>query len=47
MKEKAIHVAIWVTIVIIFAAPITWKVFQWNECRGLGHSFFYCLNHTF
>lgn len=30
---------------LIIAAAIVWSVFQWLECRDMGFSVFYCLQH--
>lgn len=32
---------------LLIAAVIGWTFFQWQECRALGHTVFYCINHTF
>lgn len=31
----------------LVAGGIAWAWFQWAECRDLGHTVFYCINHTF
>ncbi len=34
-------------VVLAVAAPIVaWMVFQWTECRDMGFSFWYCIQHV-
>ncbi len=34
-----------IAAVLVIAVGITWMVFQWNECRDMGFSFWYCVQH--
>ena len=36
----------WIFIVgflLLLGAAVTYQVFLWDECRGVGHSWLYCL----
>ena len=33
-------------VIAIFSAVIIWSVFQWHECRDMGFSFWFCVQHV-
>ena len=45
MKDVAGTVFVAVVIVIMLAAVAAWMTFQWTECRDMGFSFWYCVQH--
>lgn len=36
-----------VVVAVLLTGSALWSWFQWKECRDLGHTVFYCINHTF
>lgn len=44
MKITATHLQL-ACIAIMLLVGIAWMAFQWTECRGMGFSFWYCLQH--
>lgn len=33
-------------IVAVVVGGLAWAYWQWNECRGMGFSVLYCLQHV-
>ena len=35
-----------IAVVLLLAGSAAWIVFQWGECRDMGFSFWYCIQHV-
>ena len=51
LLEAAFPEIVFLLLIILFilafvGAIAWWSVAQWNECRGMGLSIFYCIKHV-
>lgn len=41
--KYAFAVLMVLALVAVFAIPVWWTTYKWNDCRAVGHSKFYCV----
>jgi predicted transporter len=44
MKNSTVNIILILAVLLIILAGI-WQYYQWKECREMGFSIFYCIQH--
>ena len=45
MRQRTINLIEAAALVVLISAAIAWAIFQWHECRDMGFSVWYCIQH--